>query len=233
MITAKSNEVLRLHDLDGQFFEPFCCSIKAGTGAIILSTKLQALSELVDLVSGLEPSLSGTIHLMDVGDPAADPDDWKHRSRHIGFAAGDADMISNLKVFENLLLPLQTRGNSRSQPPGEELEPQILEAFEAAGLGAEWVHSTLPNSTDNLSRFERIICALVRCHLNGFKLLIGEQLFAELDSHHGARLTGFLDWLGMKHPESGLLLMHQGRQAPDLSTLSSWQPIETLNLDSP
>jgi hypothetical protein len=52
-----------------------------------------------------------------------------------------------------------------------------------------------------------------------------------MDPDHAGRITSFLSWLGSKHPDSGLLLVHQGNHPPDLSALSSWQPIETLKLE--
>ncbi|MBK1826490.1 hypothetical protein [Haloferula rosea] len=231
MTVTASTEVLRIRQLDGQLFQPFSCSIQAGTGAIVHGDDPHTFDEFIDLVGGLEPSLTGTIQLAGIGDPAADSGDWKARSRHIGYAAGDSGMISNLKVFENLLLPLQADGDPHARLAEEELENSILQAFDAAGFDAAWVHSRLRLSADGLSRFERVICGLVRCHLTGFRLLLGEQIFAELDPSQTGRLIHFLNWLGAMHPDSGILLTCLRNQHPDLSELSAWQPIQTLTLE--
>lgn len=223
MIDKSPPEVLQVEGLDGRYFHSFSCTISAGSGALVLAQKPEALAELIDILGGIERMQSGTCQ-------------WKHSEslkpiHHLGCVTGEAEMIHNLKVWENLILPLQARADQKTGPTPSEIEEQIIEAFEVAGFSTAELDPLLKASPDSLGHFERTLCGLVRCHLTGFQLLVGEQLFAELDPEHAQRLLDILNWLGDRHADSGLLLLHHGRHTPDLSALSSWQPIETLILE--
>jgi len=231
MIKEPPVDILRAEQLGGQHFKAFSCCIQPGMGMSIHGQQKKSVTELINILCGIETAEAGTCRLMDQDWKGVTQRQWRERSPAIGFATGEAEMIHNLKVWENLILPLQARTTQRTHPPMDILEKQIVEAFQAAGLNQEQVHSILQSSPDSLDHFEQTACGLVRCHLSGFELLLGEQLLAGMNPVHRSRLINLLNWLGERHPKSGLLLLHHGSWTPDLSQLSYWLPIETLTLE--
>lgn len=223
--------LLKIDQLEGSRFKPIDLELTPGVGVIVHSTDQQALDEFVDLINGLAPRSGGEVLLFG-SDPACLGDAARLELRkEAGYTTSGAGLISNLKVWENLVLPLHARGLASSAAEVERLEELLVEAFAVAGFDESWIRSNLGESTDRLSEFQKIICGLVRCHLAEFRLLIGDCLFGGIDSSRAAMVAEMLDWLGSRHPESGLLLVHHG-QAPDGAFgLSAWEPIENVSLE--
>lgn len=230
MIQTPSIELLHTDQLKGRFFHGFSCRIPPGTGVLLLCQQPESATELINMICGIEVPHSGTCQLKGQRRKHLNQQQWRELAPAIGFATGEAEMIHNLKVWENLILPLQARPTPSNPPSMDFLEERLVDAFQATGFNQNQTQALLRASPDSLSHFERTVCGLVRCHLSGFELLLGEQLFAETDPEHGSRLINLLNFLGTQHPESGLLLIHHGSRAPELPRLSSWQPFITQTL---
>ncbi len=230
MTPSASSEILRVNQLEGRHFNPISFQIESGTGALIVGRKIKSLTELIDITFGLDRAMEGSVHF---------PDDEKRDKAHqaqthpreIGFCSIAADMLSNLRIWENLILPTQVRATKKSVIEIDSLEQQIIEAFTAAGFDRSWIAATLPSPPDRLSNFEKVVCGLIRSHLTGFTLLVCENIFAEVDHDHAIQLNDFLNWIGTRHPDSGLLVVHHGVSEPRLPGLTAWKPIKILKLD--
>jgi len=231
MKEESSVPLLKLEQLEGSLFLPIDLEVIPGTGVIVHSSDHDATVELIDLINALAPRTGGEVLLFG-NDPANLGETAQlELRRDAGYTTTGAGLISNLKVWENVVLPLHARGLASSPKELEQLEEMLVEAFAEAGFNEIWLRANLHESTDRLSEFEKIICGLVRCHLAGFRLLIGDCLFGGIDRSRAARLSKMLDWLGARHPDSGILLLHHG-QAPDGAFgLSAWEPIENVSLE--
>lgn len=230
MIESPSLEFFKADQLGGQFFQDFTCRVHSGMGVLVVCQHPHSSTELIDMICGIQPPHAGTCSLMGRNLKSLTQREWRNLSPVIGFATGEVEMIHNLKVWENLILPLQARSTRRNQPSMDALEEKISHGFQAAGFRQVETYHLLRSAPDDLSHFEQTVCGLVRCHLSGFELLMAEQLFSGMDPDHSTRLLNLLNFLGSKHPESALLLIHHGSQPPDLSQLLCWQPVRTLTL---
>ena len=225
MTATASSEILRVNQLGGRFFHPVSFQIEPGSGLLVVGKHMNSLTELIDITCGLDQAPEGSIQIP--GRTARD----NERVHQLGFVSIAADMLSNLRIWENLILPTQVRATKRSAAEIDLLEKQIIEALSAAGFDQAWIEATLPSPPDVLSNFEKAVCSLIRSHLAGFSLLVCENIFGEVDHDHAIQLIKFLNWIGERHPDSGLLIVHHGNTAPQLPGLTAWQPIETLQLD--
>ena len=230
MTTTATPEILRVNQLRGSHFGPISFQIESGSGALVTSSRMNSLTELIDITCGIDQAIEGAANLHTTKDRTPQPQREKP-SHEIGFVSIAADMLSNLRVWENLILPTQVRATRTSTSEIDSLEEQIIEALIAAGFDQSWIETTLPSPPDSLSNFEKVVCGIIRSHLTGFSLLVCENIFGEVDHHHAVRLCSFLNWIGTRHPSSGLLIVHLGATAPTLPGLTAWHPIETLNLD--
>ncbi|MEP2776877.1 MAG: hypothetical protein ABJQ29_11835 [Luteolibacter sp.] len=234
MIQNPSAPLLKIDQLEGSRFKPLDLEITPGSGVIVHSNDQQALDEFIDLVHGLSPRVGGQVLLFD-----SDPVELTNAARiklcrELAYACSNssAGLISNLKVWENIVLPLQACGLATTPAELDQLEELMLEAFAVAGFDESWVRANLHESPDRLTEFQKIICGLVRCHLTGFRLLLGDCLFRGDDSTRVAEADAMLNWLGERHPDSGLLLVHHGRAPVDVLGLSAWKPIEKVSLEA-
>jgi ABC-type transporter Mla maintaining outer membrane lipid asymmetry ATPase subunit MlaF len=228
-----SEELLAADAVQGSGFGPLTFRLGAGEGLIVRSAHNETLDELLDTLFGLTPPAGGTARLF--GSELADLSEvrWLAQLDGVGYATDHAGLLSNLKVWENLVLPAGARADRGQAAATAELEQRILDAFAAAELDEEWVLRAMPEMPDRLNDFERVVCALVRCHVCGFRLLVCDRLFEALDGRRAAKLGRLLDWLGASRPESGLLVFdHASDEAERRFGLSAWKPIEMLCLES-
>lgn len=223
--------LLKLDQAEGELFLPIDLEVTPGMGVIVHSIDDNALGEFIDVINALSPRTGGEV-LFFGSDPAKLGDDARlELRRDAGYTTSGGGLISNLKIWENLVLPLHARGQASTPKEIEQLEEMLTEAFTEAGFDEAWLRANLHESTDRLSEFEKIICGLIRCHLAGFRLLICDCLFGGIDRSRAIRVAKMLDWLGAQHPNSAILLLHHG-QAPDGAFgLSAWDPIENVSLE--
>lgn len=224
-------EVLRVEGLAGRHFGEVDFLLRSGEGRVVVSASMVVLNALADAVFGLEAPEKGRSFLLGESLHGIRERLLLEKLRAVGHATADGGLISNLKVWENLLLPLQARGDG-VMPAIEELEASVVEAFSVAGVEEEKVVGMMALTPDRLSAFERIVAALVRCHLAGFELLVCDRLFDGIDHARIERVRALVDWMGKARPESALLVLCHSSQDPgEAFGLSAWKPIDKMRLE--
>lgn len=104
--------------------------------------------------------------------------------RRIGVVPADGGMISNLKAWENLLLPAwYHRGLT-----AEEAERPVAEILDQLGPGEAGLKQRLGELPDRLSLYERRVVALARAMLLEPDVLIYDFIFAGLERDAAQRL---------------------------------------------
>lgn len=104
--------------------------------------------------------------------------------RRVGVVPADGGLISNLKAWENLLLPAwYHRGLTAEQ--AERPVSELLEQIEADGTGLKRCMGELPGQ---LSLYERRVVALARAMLLEPDVLIYDFIFAGLERDAAQRL---------------------------------------------
>ncbi len=97
--------------------------------------------------------------------------------RRIGVVPSDGGMISNLKAWENLLLPAWYHRGLTAQ----EAERPVAEIFEQLELHEAGLKQRMGELPDRLSLYERRVVALVRAMLMEPDILIYDFTFAGLE----------------------------------------------------
>lgn len=206
--------------------------IEAGAAAILSAGSNPVLDELLERIFGLE-AFSGSEVLLAGGSLVRCRERvLLGRLGALGYASAEGGLIANLKVWENLLLPR----HARSGPvPGEsiaDMEQQIIEAFAEASIDEPRTVGLMARAPDRLSAFERIVCALARCHLSGFRLLVCDRIFDRLDEGRTRRVAALIDWLGRQHGGSALLVLrHSARPVEHSFGLRAWSPVHCIQLE--
>ena len=80
--------------------------ISKGELVILLTPKYEVNSALTRLLVGIEMPRSGKIFLFNSDTASLSREELLHHRRRIGIASGTGGLISNLKVWENITLPL-------------------------------------------------------------------------------------------------------------------------------
>jgi phospholipid/cholesterol/gamma-HCH transport system ATP-binding protein len=145
------------------FLEGFSCDIEAGCSALIVTSRVEESFALTRLITGLACPTRGSI-LIDGQDVAGlGKADLYSLRRQIGVVPSNGGLISNLKLWENITLPLMY--HSGGITPEE--EKNALEYLEQLGYSGNIM--ALPA---HLSPYEKMVTALVRMFIGQPRLLL-------------------------------------------------------------
>jgi ABC-type transporter Mla maintaining outer membrane lipid asymmetry ATPase subunit MlaF len=141
-------------------------------------------ADLLRLFLGLEKPQSGRIYLFDKDIESLKRSELDRLRREIGVVFENAAVISNLKVIENVMLPLQYHTNLTSD--------SIMERafFLLSHMGYKGDIWTLPGP---LPSYTKKVIALARAMALDPVIMIYDRLLEGLDSHQSLQLLGFID----------------------------------------
>lgn len=145
------------------FFQQFSCSIEQGCTALLVTSREDESSSLLRLLTGLEAPSSGSVHVLD--HPLADlaPDQIYQLRRQIGVVPFSGGLVSNLKMWENITLPLLYQSGAID----EEITAVALTRLEQLEYHGEV--TVLPA---HLTLYEKRITAFVRATLQQPQLMV-------------------------------------------------------------
>ena len=163
-------------DVDAEFYE--------GERVAIIGPLGSGKATLLRLLLGLEKSQRGRVYLFgkDVGTLERQEIDMLRQG--IGVVFENASLISNLKVVENVILPLQYHTNLT---PDTVMERAVFLLGSVGYKGDMW---ELPGP---LPSYTKKAIALARAMALDPVIMIYDRLMEGLDAHQGLRLLNFVD----------------------------------------
>jgi len=223
-------ELLRVESLAGPGFSGTSFGITPGGWLRLADGPHETCEALVDILFGLSPAHDGRV-LWDGVDVAELSESGQlDLAARIGFVHSRGGLLLNLRVWENLMLPLQ---HHQGRIDREALEAEILEAFAAAGIGESSAARILASRTDDLPSHEILLALLMRACCTRPALIICEAAFDGMPRHACVAAMRLLDHTAARCP--GLALLTIGDSTAPLVNLTSaaWPEPETLNWNPP
>jgi putative ABC transport system ATP-binding protein len=158
-------------------------SVAAGEVAAIMGPSGSGKSTLLNLIAGLDKPTSGTVHVAGqridaLGEAAL----AKFRSRHVGIIFQFFNLLDDLTVEDNVLLPAQLAGASRRKARARAGE--LLER-----MGIEQQRDDYPA---RLSGGQRQRVAIARALVNSPELLLADEPTGALDTATGQEIGKLL-----------------------------------------
>ena len=176
--------VLRLERVARGPLAPVDLVLAAGETAKIIVESRAVADELFGIVTGELLPAGGRFELFGQ-DPAALPEPARLALlARAGFVPEDGGLISNLKAWENLILPATYH---RGDAPAA-LESRVSALVKRLGIPAAALASLLGKLPDRLTLAERRQVALLRAALMKPSLLVCDYLHAGLDRAAGEAL---------------------------------------------
>lgn len=108
----------------------------------------------------------------------------------------DGGLISNLRVWENLALPLQYH----DLPGSETIESRAIDVFLGAGIAADEATRITGLLPDELTRYERCLASFVRAMLIEPEILVFNAVFDGLTLDETSRVARFHTLFRHRHP---------------------------------
>lgn len=183
------NEV---HALDGVNL-----AVQKGEFVSIVGTSGSGKSTLLHMLGGLDKPTSGKV-IVDGKDIFSLKDEQLtiFRRRKIGFVFQNYNLVPNLSVYENIILPVQLDGNA----PDRQYVDEIIEI-----LGLKSKLNNLPN---NLSGGQQQRVAIARALAAKPKVILADEPTGNLDSKTSQDVIGLLKVTSERFSQTIVMITH-------------------------
>jgi putative ABC transport system ATP-binding protein len=172
-------------------------TVQAGTTLAIVGASGSGKSTLLGLLAGLDTPSTGTVKLDGVDIFALDEDGRAAlRKERLGFVFQSFQLLGHLNALENVMLPLELRGDSGAKE-------KALHMLERVGLSARLKH--YPKF---LSGGEQQRVALARAFVTEPPLLFADEPTGSLDAVTGAAVIRLMFDLNQAHRSTLVLVTH-------------------------
>jgi putative ABC transport system ATP-binding protein len=169
-------------------------SAEQGTSLSVIGPSGSGKTTLLGLCAGLDVPSSGTISLMGVKLNAMSEDDRAYvRNQFVGFVFQNFQLLSTLTALENVMVPLELRGEKH-------VESKAKELLDRVGLGARFHHYPT-----QLSGGEQQRVAMARAFITSPKILFADEPTGNLDEENASQITNLL--FGMNREEKTTLVL--------------------------
>jgi len=174
-------------------------SFAAGEFIVLLGKSGSGKSTLLHLVSGIDLPTEGDVYIMGqkLGDISEEARTLLRRD-HLGFIFQAYNLVPTLTVEENVLLPLELRGEG-----GAAGRARVLSLLERIGLA-----NRAASFPDLLSGGEQQRVAVARALVHRPALVLADEPTGNLDERTGADILDLLQGLGHEEKRTVLVVTH-------------------------
>jgi len=202
-------EILQLEDVSKSFqidhqnkltiLNDISFSVGSGTSIAIIGPSGSGKTTLLGLCAGLDQPSSGTITLNDVQLNRLDEDDRAYiRNQYVGFVFQNFQLLPTLSALENVMVPIELRGEKN-------IEPRAKELLERVGLGERFKH--FPSQ---LSGGEQQRVAIARAFIGNPKILFADEPTGNLDEETAEGITDLIFEINRETGTTLVLVTHNG-----------------------
>ncbi|ALU89306.1 ABC transporter ATP-binding protein [Herbaspirillum rubrisubalbicans] len=172
-------------------------TVAAGTTVAIVGASGSGKSTLLGLLAGLDTPSEGSVRL-DGEDIYALDEDGRAllRKRKLGFVFQSFQLLGHLNALENVMLPLELRGDSQARTKAEQMLGRV-------GLG-----SRLKHYPKYLSGGEQQRVALARAFVTEPPLLFADEPTGSLDAATGESVIQLMFELNRERGSTLVLVTH-------------------------
>ncbi len=172
-------------------------TVEQGTRLAIIGPSGSGKTTLLGLCAGLDVPSSGTVSLMGFKLNAMDEDDRAYlRNQFTGFVFQNFQLLSTLTALENVMVPLELRGERHVQP-------KAMELLERVGLG-----DRLHHYPTQLSGGEQQRVAIARAFITSPKILFADEPTGNLDEENAQQIIDLLFGINGEEKTTLILVTH-------------------------
>jgi putative ABC transport system ATP-binding protein len=171
--------------------------IEQGSSTSIIGPSGSGKTTLLGLCAGLDTPSSGTISLMGLKLNAMDEDDRAYiRNQYVGFVFQNFQLLSTLTALENVMVPLELRGEKNIMPKAKDLLARV-------GLKDRMSHYP-----SQLSGGEQQRVAMARAFITDPRILFADEPTGNLDEENAQHITDLLFGMNKEQGTTLVLVTH-------------------------
>jgi putative ABC transport system ATP-binding protein len=191
------SKIYRSADRDLTVLDNVSFSINQGDTISIIGPSGSGKTTLLGLCAGLDTPSAGTISLMGFKLNAMSEDDRAYmRNQYVGFVFQNFQLLSTLTALENVMVPLELRGEKNIAPKAKELLSRV-------GLGNRMHHYP-----SQLSGGEQQRVAMARAFIADPKILFADEPTGNLDEENADHITELLFGMNKELHTTLVLVTH-------------------------
>jgi putative ABC transport system ATP-binding protein len=172
-------------------------SVEQGSSISIIGPSGSGKTTLLGLCAGLDTPSSGTISLMGFKLNNMSEDDRAYiRNQYVGFVFQNFQLLSTLTALENVMVPLELRGEKNVGHKAKELLQRV-------GLADRMHHYP-----SQLSGGEQQRVAMARAFITDPKILFADEPTGNLDGENADHITELLFGLNKEQRTTLVLVTH-------------------------
>lgn len=177
-------------------------ALDAGDSLAIIGSSGSGKSTLLGLLAGLDTPTSGNIILAEQPlNQLTEDQRAAIRAKHVGFIFQSFQLLDTLTALENVMLPLELKGNTQAIKEAQQL-------LERVGL-----EKRLRHYPKQLSGGEQQRVAIARAFASHPKILFADEPTGNLDTHTGEHISNLLFELNQEQATTLVLVTHEERLA--------------------
>jgi putative ABC transport system ATP-binding protein len=176
--------------------------INQGETVAIVGASGSGKTTLLGILAGLDVASAGSVYLLE--DNLSDLDEEARallRGQHVGFVFQSFQLLGSLTALENVMLPVELRGDTLAQSQAEEL-------LEKVGLA-----DRLDHYPRQLSGGEQQRVAIARAFASRPTVLFADEPTGNLDTQTGERICQLLFDLNQEFGTTLVMVTHDSRLA--------------------
>ena len=182
--------------------QPISLRVNAGESLAITGASGSGKSTLLGILAGLDVPSTGDVILNGTNLSQLDEEERAAvRAQNVGFIFQSFQLLPGLTALENVMLPLELRGDKAAQTKAKEFLQRV-------GLDARLHHYP-----QQLSGGEQQRVAIARAFASEPRILFADEPTGNLDSSTGARIIELLFELNRAQGTTLILITHEERLA--------------------
>lgn len=173
--------------------------IEEGISCAIVGPSGSGKTTLLGLAAGLDRPTSGNVTLNGIALKSLTEDERAEvRNKYVGFVFQAFQLVPTLTALENVMVPLELRGEATS-----DVKKRALQLLDEVGLGDRSHHYPT-----QLSGGEQQRVAVARAFINKPKILFADEPTGNLDSETGLKIESLIFDLNKKEGTTLVLVTH-------------------------
>jgi len=172
-------------------------NVDQGNSLAIIGPSGSGKTTLLGLCAGLDTATSGVVSLMGFKLNAMDEDDRAYvRNQYVGFVFQNFQLLSTLTALENVMVPLELRGERNVGQKAKDLLDRV-------GLS-----DRLHHYPSQLSGGEQQRVAMARAFITDPKILFADEPTGNLDEENATHITDLLFGMNTEKGTTLVLVTH-------------------------
>ncbi|TAD95590.1 MAG: ABC transporter ATP-binding protein [Bacteroidetes bacterium] len=172
-------------------------SVSEGDTLAIVGSSGSGKTTLLGLCAGLDRASSGSVQMAGTALEKLNEDQRAAiRNQYVGFVFQNFQLIPTLTALENVMIPLELRGEKN-------IRPRAIELLARVGLGERFNHYPT-----QLSGGEQQRVSLARAFSNNPKILFADEPTGNLDQETGEKIEKLLFELNKEQKTTLILVTH-------------------------